>query len=160
MSLNAQVGLTLGMLLFFSMVFTLVGYLASNQERDKIAGLAREPVVAPGMIVGKHVDIVRPTKGATQVHWLDVSFPTESGTPLKQSQQVANTVYDRYDVGDPVKVTYVRSKPEWFFVPGTTPTARDVSMMDGMFEYGLMGVAVFLVGFLAWFFTSRRPQYR
>src|SRR5215510_7334918 len=54
----------------------------------------------------------------------------------RKSINVANTVYDRDAVGSQVPVTYVKSKPEYFYIPGTEPTQRDVGISDAMFKYG------------------------
>ena len=57
--------------------------------------------------------------------------------------------------GARVPVTYVKSKPEYFHIPGTEPTQRDVRMADGMFKYGAVASAVFLAGLIGFFFLSR-----
>ena len=155
LSVNAQIGLVLGVLCLFSVILTFVGYMAGDQVRQKIALFASEPVVTTGLISGKHYDIVRPTQGAIEVDWLDVRFTTESGEVRKDSQQVVNTVYARYSAGDPVEISYARSKPEWFFVPGTRPTSWDITTSDAMFEYGAMGSVFFLICFVAWYFVGR-----
>jgi hypothetical protein len=64
-------------------------------------------------------------------------------------------VHDRYDVGSRVPVTYVKSRPEYFYIPGAEPTARDVGIADGMFRYGAIASAVFLAGLIGLFFVGR-----
>jgi hypothetical protein len=80
------------------------------------------------------------------VHWLDVTFATADGVTHTKSANVANTIYDRYAVGRPVQVTYVKSNPDYFHIAGTEPTQRDVGISDGMFRYGAIASAVCLVG--------------
>ena len=153
LSLRAQIGLVLGVLLIFSLIATLVGYLASNQVTEKMAAFASESVVATGTVAGKHIDNVRPTAGGIWVYWLDLSFKTQDGATVNQSAEVSNSIYDKYEIGGPVQVTYVRSKPEWFYIPGDAPTQRDVGNNDGMFQYGAIASLLFFAALLGWLFV-------
>jgi hypothetical protein len=54
-----------------------------------------------------------------------------------------------------VQVTYVKSKTEYFHIPGTAPTERDVGISDGMFRYGAIASAMLLVALLGLLFTGR-----
>src|SRR5262245_36304333 len=121
LSTTGQIGLVLGCTLLFSVIFTAVGFVAADEIRQKMAAFASDAVRVTGTIVDKRIVTVRPTKGGTWVHWLDLTFKTEDGSTRKQSAQVANSIYDRYKVGSPVQVTYVRSRPDWFYVPGGEP---------------------------------------
>src|SRR5262249_2908401 len=89
------------------------------------------------------------------VYWLDLTFKTEDGSTRNQSAQVANTIFDGYKVGSPVRVTYVRSKPDWFYVPGEEPTERDAGIMAGMHKYGAIASLLSAVGLVIWYFMSR-----
>jgi len=155
LSITAQIALVLGSVLFFSIIMTLVGFLAANQERQKIAAFVSEPVVVTGTITSKRIDSVRPTAGGIWVYWLDVAFRTEDRSTRNQSTQVANSIFDRLQVGGPVKVTYVRSKPEWFYVPGDEPTERSVSMSVGMQKYGTIAGIVSALGLIGMLFKGR-----
>jgi Protein of unknown function (DUF3592) len=155
LSKNAQVGLALGVLLVFSAIFTFVGHVAADETRQKMAAFAAEPVVATGTIAQKRIDSVRPTAGGIWVYWLDVRFTIQDGTTLNQSIEVANSTWDRYETGDPVQVTYARSNPAWFYVPGGEPTARDAGIMDGMNRYGMIASVLFAGGLLGWIVWSR-----
>jgi hypothetical protein len=153
LSKNAQIGLVLGVLLVFSIIFTFVGHMAADETRQKMAAFAAEPVVVTGTIAQKRIDSVRPTAGGIWVCWLEVKFKTQDGTTLNQSTQVANSIWERYETGDPVKVTYVRSNPSWFYVPGGEPTARDAGIMEGMNRYGMIAsilLAGSLFGWIVW----------
>jgi hypothetical protein len=155
LSKNAQVGLVLGVLLVFSGILTFVGHMAADETRQKMVAFATEPMVVTGTIAQKRIDSVRPTAGGIWVYWLDVKFGIEDGTTLNQSTQVANSIWDRYETGDPVKVTYVRSKPSWFYVPGGEPTARDAGIMVGMNRYGLIASVLFAGSLLGWIVWCR-----
>jgi hypothetical protein len=155
LSMNAQIGLVLATLLLFSIIASFAGFMGANEVRQKMAAFAADPVVVTGTITQKRIDSVRPTAGGIWVYWLDVAFKTQDGSTRRESTQVANSIFDKYEVGDPVQVTYVRTKPEWFYVPGGAPTARDAGIMAGMQKYGGIAGLMSVVGLVGWFFTSR-----
>ena len=105
------------------------------------------------VITKKYTNIVGP--GKTNVHWLDLTFTTANGVSRSDSINVVNTIHDRYQVGSPVQVTYVKSKPEYFYIPGTQPTERDVGMSNVMFTYGAGASVVFLVALLGMLFIGK-----
>jgi hypothetical protein len=153
LSTTAQVGLVLGVALLFSIIFTFVGFLAADEIRQKMTAFASDGVTVTGTITDKR--IVRTTRSGIWVHWVDLTFKTEDGSTRNQSAQVANTIYDAYRVGGPVRVTYVRSKPDWFYVPGEEPTERDAGIMAGMHKYGAIAALLSAVGLVVLFFKSR-----
>jgi hypothetical protein len=153
LSMTAQVGLVLGVALLFSIILTVVGFLATDEIRQKMTAFASDGVMVAGTITDKR--IVRTTKSGIWVHWLDLTFKTEDGSTRNQSTQVANTIYDGYRVGGPVQVTYVRSKPDWFYVPGGEPTERDAGIMSEMHKYGAMAAVLSALGLVVLFFKSR-----
>jgi hypothetical protein len=155
LSMNAQIGLVLGIVLLFSIILSFAGFMAANEVRQKMAAFASDPVVVTGTITQKRIDSVRPTAGGIWVYWLDLAFKTQDGSTRRESTQVANSIFDKYEVGDPVQVTYVRTKPEWFHVPGGAPAARDAGIMAGMQKYGAIAGLISAVGLVGWFFTSR-----
>lgn len=146
LSVAQQIVLALAVLLLLSVGLTVGGYMAGAQEREKIAGFASDAATATGTITKKYTHAVGP--GRTWVHWLDLTFATADGVPHATSINVANTIHDRYKVGSPVQVTYVKSKPEYLYIPGTEPTSRDVGISDGMFRYGAIASALILVGLI------------
>jgi hypothetical protein len=152
LSVAQQIVLSLSALLL-SVGVTVAGYMAGMQDREKIAGFASDAATATGIITKKYINSVGP--GRVWVYWLDLSFETQDGVSRASSINVANSVYDRYALGAHVPVTYVKSKPEYFHIPGTEPTQRDVGMADGMFKYGAVASAVFLAGLICLFFLSR-----
>jgi len=153
LSTNQQVILVLAVLLLLSIGVTIGGYMAGGQEREKIAGFASDAAVANGTITKKYVHVVGP--GRMWVYWLDLTFTAADGVSHSHSVNVANTIHDRYQAGSPVRVTYVKSKPEYFSIPGTEPTARDVAMSDGMFRYGAIASVMSLIGLLGFLFSGR-----
>jgi hypothetical protein len=101
-----QIVLALAVLLLLSIGVTIGGYMALGQDREKMAGFASDAAVATGTITKKYIHIVGP--GRTMVYWLDLIFTTADGVSHAESVNVANTIHDRYKVGSPVQVTYVR----------------------------------------------------
>lgn len=146
LSIQQQIVLCLSVVLLFSICLTIAGYMAGEQEREKIAGFSSDGAVATGTITKKYIRVVGP--GRTWVYWLDLTFTTPDGVLHTASTNVANTIHDRYKVGSPVQVTYIKSRPEYFHIPDTGPTQRDVGMSDGMFRYGAMASAACLVALL------------
>jgi hypothetical protein len=142
LSTKGQIGLTLGVLLLFSLIFAFVGGKAFDQEREQMAGLAADGAVVTGKITDKYIHTV----AKTWVYWLDIEFKTQSGAMQKGSKNVANTIYDSLKVGGPVQVTYVKSRPEWFFIPGTEPTERSIGQSDGMSRFGVIAAILFGTG--------------
>jgi hypothetical protein len=155
LSMSAQIGLGLAIVLVFSLIASFAGFMAANEVRQKMAAFASDPVVVTGTVTQKRIDSVRPTAGGVWVYWLDLAFKTQDGSTRRESTQVANSIFDKYEVGDPVQVTYVRSKPEWFHVPGAAPTERDAGIMARMQKYGAIAGLISALGLVGWFFTSR-----
>ena len=149
LSMKAQVGLCLGVLLFFALILTIVGFAASNQTRQKMAAFAADGATVTGTITNKYIHSV----SRNWVYWLDVTFKGKDGQYHYQSTNVANAIYDSLTIGGPVQVTYVKSNPEWFYVAGDAPTDRDVTIFEGMFRYGIIAALLLLIGlvvFLVW----------
>src|SRR5438270_6342688 len=101
LSVKAQIGLCLGVLLFFSLILTIVGFAASSQTRQKMAAFASDGATVTGTITNKYIHSV----SRNWVYWLDVSFKTQDGKTHNASTNVVNTIYDSLDVGGPVHVT-------------------------------------------------------
>jgi hypothetical protein len=150
LSITGQIALTLAIVLFLSIAFTLAGFMASRQERDKIAAFASDGAVATGTITAKRIHIVPVSK--VSVCWLDLTFKSDDGATRNGSMVVANSIYDRYAVGSAVPVTYVKSRPEWFYVPGEAPTERSVGISVAMFKYGGIMSLLCVVGLLVLLF--------
>jgi hypothetical protein len=154
LSVRAQIALGLAFVLIFSLVFVFVGTMASNQESQKMAAFASDGAVAAGTITKKYVHVIR-SAGSVWVYWLDLSFRSHDGATHNESEEVANTIYDRYQAGDPVQVTYVRSKPEWFYVPGDEPSQRSIDNSAGIHVVGIYGAILSAFGLVALFFVTR-----
>ena len=153
LSTGDQILLTLACLVFFSMAVAISGFMAGAETRAKLAAFASEGAVVTGAVTDKRINVVG--KARAWVHWLDVTFTSADGIPRTLSANVANSIYDRYAIGSPVKVTYVRSKPEWFYVPGGEPTQRDAGIFDGMLQYGAGATVLCAMALLGVLFHRR-----
>lgn len=154
LSVRGQIALGLAVSLIFSLIFVFVGYMASHQERGKMAAFASDGAVTTGTIARKYIHVIR-SAGSVWVYWLDLSFRSRDGAAHTASEEVANTIYDRYQVGDPVQITYVKSKPEWFYVPGDAPSRRSIDNSAGMNVVGIWGAILSAFGLVALFFVTR-----
>lgn len=149
LSVRQQVGLCLGVLLFFAIAIAISGYAASQQTRAKMTAFASDGATVTGTITDKYIHSVK----GNWVYWFDVSFKTQDGKTHRLSCNLANTIWDMYKAGDPVRVTYAKSNPDWFYVAGDAPTDRDVAISEGMFQYGTIAgilLAGALVAFVFW----------
>lgn len=149
LSAKAQIGLCLGVLLFFSIALTIAGYMAANQTSARMTAFASDGATVTGTITKKYIHSV--TKN--WVYWLDVRFTSADGVMHNVSANVPNSIWYNYDAEGPVQVTYSRSNPQWFYVAGDAPTRREAGISNGMFEYGLIAslfIAIVLVAFLFW----------
>jgi hypothetical protein len=154
LSRRQQIVSSLACTLLFSIAVAASGWMAGSQTRAEIAALAAERAIAAGVVIDKRVD--RITASKTPVWWLAVAFPAADGRERRDSLAVADAIYDRYRVGDPVLVAYVKSHPEWFFVPGTEPRPHDIAVADGCFRWGATGAIVSLFGLLGLRRAGRR----
>lgn len=153
LSISQQVVLCLSVLLLLLVGLTIGGYMAGGQERDKIAGFASDAATTTAVITKKYTHTVGP--GRVSVYWLDLSFTTLDGVSHASSINVPDSIHDHYHVGNPVPVTYVKSRPEYFYIPGTEPTQRDVGISDAMFKYGAIASVACLAGLIGLLFLVR-----
>jgi hypothetical protein len=145
--------LVLGCALFFSTVFAIVGPLASQQTRDAIAAFATDGATATGKVIGKEFKNVAVSRAP--IWRLNIEFQTDKGEHIQDWPLVANTIYDRYNVGDPVRVTYVRSHPQSFYIPGGEPKAGDITTFEVGAQYARFVAGASLIGLLVVAFAGR-----
>ena len=89
LSVKAQVGLCLGVLLFFSLILTIVGFAASSQTRQKMAAFAADGATVSGTITNKYIHSV----SRNWVYWLDVRFTGVDGKAHNASTNVAISLF-------------------------------------------------------------------
>jgi len=125
--------------------------MAANQTSDKMRAFATDGAKVTGTVTKKYIHNV----ARNWVYWLDVRFTTADGVAHNESTNLVNSIWDKYDEGGQMQVTYARSNPQWFYVAADAPTARDVGMSDGMFKFGLIASLLIAIGLVTFLFWSR-----
>ena len=139
--------------LLFSTAFAITAPLASQQTRDEIAAYATDGATATGKVTGKEFKNV--VVSHAPIWRLDVAFKTAKGEDVQDSPLVTDTVYDRFNIGDPVRVTYVRSHPYWFYIPGGEPKAGDIGTFEAGAKYAWFVAGASLIGLVVVAFAGR-----
>jgi hypothetical protein len=93
-----------------------------------------------------------------EANLVDVSFRSEDGKFHYKSAPVVGRVYDGLRVGNPIRVTYVRSNPDLLYVADNIPTDRDAAVFVAMFEYGTLVFLVLLIILAAYVFWDRGQE--
>jgi hypothetical protein len=151
LSMRDRITVWLVRLLVLSLVLTLGGFVASNDARRKMAAFATDGHTVIGTITNKYIH----SDNRNQVYSLDVSFKTQDGKFHYETTNVGNTIYHGLQVDGPVKVTYVGSNPDWFYVADDAPTDRDVAIFATMFRYGAIGSLLLLIALVISVFLNR-----
>ena len=84
-----------------------------------------------------------------------MSFQSQDGKLHYGSSTVANTIYGGLQVDNPIKVTYVRSNPDWFYLGNDVPTDSDVAIFADMYLYGAIGSLLLLISLIVSAFWNR-----
>jgi hypothetical protein len=146
LSTTGQIALSFECLLFVSLLMAGGGYMAMKQEREKLAGFASDRATATGTVTRKYKEM---SNGSPIGYDLEVSFTAANGSTSRQSFRVAVSDFDRHNVGNPVPVTYVRSNPYWFHIPGAEPDGANLEFLRWLENLFVGGSIFFAVGFLA-----------
>jgi hypothetical protein len=162
---KAQLSLVVGRigiaLLIFFLLVAIAGFVASNDSRRKIAAFAADSQTVMGTVTNRYTQVSASNVFSyvevdrNEVHLVDVSFQSEDGRFHYDSTPVAGRLYDGLRVGNPIRVTYVRSNPDLFYVADELPTDRDASVFVAMFEYGTLAFLLLLIVLAAYVFWDR-----
>ena len=114
-------------LTFFLLIWSL-------DTRAKVSAFAREGVVAQGVVLDKAWSY----KASTASHNVQVRFVDLDGIERTTWTQTHPLVYERLSARGPVRVTYLRSKPQTFYLSDDAPT---LGRATG-FVYGAIGCGV------------------
>ena len=163
---KGRIAVALVRLLVFSLMLVIGGFTASYQTGRKIAAFHTDGQSVLGTITKKYAQ----TSGAlfylyvqldrSQLYWVDVAFKSQDGKLHSESTGVSNKLYEQMEVGSPVRVTYARSNPGWFYLAGEAPADRDVAIFIAMFQCGMimsLVLAVFLTASVFWYRGSEAP---
>jgi hypothetical protein len=136
------------LLMFLMCIAALTFFLLiwSVDTRAKAAAFAREGTVAQGVVLDKAWSY----KASTASHNVQVRFADLDGVERTSWIQTHPLVYERLSVRGPVSVTYLRSKPQTFYLSDDAPTSgRATGFVSGALACGvitlLLLIAVFRV---------------
>src|SRR5262249_11431931 len=129
----------------FSLVMVGAGYMAQQQERERLADFASDSVAGTGIITRKFTERMN----ATPLYYdLEASFIAADGSKHRQSFRIPPVIYNRYSLGGSVPVTYVKSKPYLFYIPGAEPNEGNLEIMRAMVNWSLGASILLRIGFL------------
>ena len=124
-------------LTFFSLIWSL-------DTRAKVSAFAREGMVAQGVVLDKAWSY----KASTASHNVQVRFVDLDGVERTSWIQPHPMIYERLSVRGPVRVTYLRSKPQTFYLSDDTPTlGRATGFVYGAIGCGVIAVILSVVVF-------------
>jgi len=136
---NKRLYYALLMFLMCMAPLTLFSAIWSLDTRAKAAAFAREGTVAQGVVLDKTWSY----KASTASHHVQVRFADLDGIERTTWTQTHPLVYGRLSVRGPVEVTYLRSKPQTFYLSDDAPTAsRATGFIYGALACGLVTVVL------------------
>jgi hypothetical protein len=127
---------------------TLFSAIWSLDTRAKVSAFAREGAVANGVVLDKAWSY----KASTASHNVQVRFADLDGVERTTWTQTHPLLYERLSVRGPVKVTYLRSKPQTFYLSDDAPT---LGRAMG-FVYGAIGCGIVTLILCVFVFRLRR----
>jgi hypothetical protein len=140
-----SVVLCLGVAFLFSLLLVGGSYMAQQQECQRLADFASDSTAGTGIITRKFTEVMT---GNTLFYDLEASFTAADQSTHKQSFRVPPAIYSRYALGNSVPVTYVKSKPYLFYIPGAEPDDNNSQALRTMQNW-FFGASILLgVGFL------------
>jgi len=140
-----SIALCLGVAFMLSLLAVGGTYMAQQQERQRLADFASDSQAGTGIITRKFTEVMN---GNTRFYDLEASFTAADGANHKQSFRVPQAIYNRYGLGNSVPVTYVKSKPYLFYIPGAEPDDGNSEALRTMHKW-FFGASILLgVGFL------------
>jgi hypothetical protein len=160
--------------LIFSVVLTIAGFVASYSTGRRMAAFASDGHTVSGTVTGKRANTVAReqtywlyvhTDSQYRVYWVDVRFRTQDGEFHNGSASVAEALYEGLLVDGQVKVTYVGSNPDLFYLGNVAPVDPDVTTFSRMFAYGITASLLLVIAIAVAAFwdsgsgtTASKPQ--
>jgi len=138
------------LLMFLMCIAALTFFLLiwSLDTRAKVNAFAREGTVTQGVVLDKAWTY----KASTASHSVQVRFVALDGVERTNWIKTLPLIYEGLSVGGPVKVTYLRSTPQTFYLSDDAPTSDKATG----FVYGAIGCAVTTVILCVVVFRLRR----
>src|SRR5262249_10954090 len=116
---------------------TLFAAVWSLDTRAKVSAFAREGTVAKGTVLDKAWSY----KASTASYNVQVRYTDADGNERTTWTQTHPLVFERLSVRSPVAVTYLRSKPQTFYLADDAPTAaRATGFIYAALACGVMTV--------------------
>jgi hypothetical protein len=141
-SFNKRLHYVLILLLVCSAALTFFLLIFSLDTRAKVSPFAKEGMVTQGVVLDK----ARSYKAGTTYHHVQVRFVDVDGVERTTWTQTHSLVYDRLSVRGPVRVTYLRSKPQTFYLLDDAPTLeRATGFVYGAIGCGLIAVILSVI---------------
>jgi hypothetical protein len=140
----------LASVLVLSLVATFFGYTKAEETRQKIAAFAADSTDTTGIVTNWEITNV----SRSPEYWLDVTFHAQDGTTRNVSANVQEGLFHHARIGSSVPVTYVRSRPEWFYLADEVPTDRQAVALDWLFRLGAGASVLTAIGLLFRFFRD------
>ena len=143
--------LILASVLAISLFAAVFGYRSGNETRQKMADFATNSASATGVVTNWQITNV----SRSPDYWLDITFHTQDGAAHNVSANVQKPLFDSLKIGSAVPVTYVRSRPEWFYVADEAPTDRQAGGLDWLFRIGAAASFLAATGLFVQLFAGR-----
>ena len=142
--------LILASVLVLSLFAAVFGYTSAETTRQKIAAFSADPGFATGIVTNWEITNV----ARSPEYWLDVTFHAQDGTARNVSANVQKSLFDSVRIGSSVPVTYVRSRPEWFYVADELPTDRQAVGLDWLFRLATVASVLSAIGLFVKLFAG------
>jgi hypothetical protein len=136
-SFNQRLHYVLLLLLMLSAASTLFMLIWSVDTRAQVSAFAKEGLVTQGTVLDKTWTY----KAGVTYHHVQVRFVDSDGVERTFWTQPHPLVYDRLSIRGPVRVTYLRSKPQTLYLSDDAPTLERATG----FVYGAIGCGVIAV---------------
>jgi len=147
-SFNKRLYYALLMFLMCIAPMTFFLLIWSVDTRAKVTAFASEGTVAQGVVLDK----AWLYKASTASYNVQVRFVDVDGIERTSWTQTHPMIYERLSVRGPVKVTYLRSKPQTFYLLDDAPTSGRATG----FVYGAIGCGLISVILAVFVFRLRR----
>jgi hypothetical protein len=134
--------LILASLLVISLIATVYGYTSAATMRQKMTAFAADSVTTTGTVTNWQITNV----ARSPDYWLDISFASKDGATHNVSASVDKPLFDNQKIGGSVEITYVRSRPEWFYVADEAPSDKQAAGLDWLFRLGALASLLCAIG--------------
>ena len=147
-SFNKRLYYALLMFVMCSAALTFFLLIWSLDTRAKVSAFAKEGTVVQGVVLDKASSY----KASTTYYSVKVRFVDLDGVERTSWTQIHPLTYERLSVRGPVTVTYLRSKPQTFYLSDDAPTPGKATV----FLYGAIGCGAITLILSVFVFRLRR----